>query len=167
MGASSDLDPNAASEGDEPADPAPSEPPLPSGPTDHRSRPLYDAAIAAERETGRPEETDEEARRSVIVRLARAIGGFLLIGVGIAALPLPGPGWLIIIVGLSILPYAWAERTIRTIRRRVPGIPEDGRIPPLAWVVMGVAVIGSVLIGIFLGDQIAGWISDTWESIWD
>src|SRR4051794_30355697 len=90
---------------------------------------VTEAALTAERESGREEQTDEEARRSVSIRVARLVGGWLLVLIGIAGLPLPGPGWLIILLGLSLLPYAWAERTIRIIRQKIPGIPEDGRIP--------------------------------------
>ena len=77
------------------------------------------AAVEAEFRTGRREETVEEAERSVVLRLLRAIAGFFIIGIGIAALPLPGPGWLLIIIGLSLLPFAWAERTILLIRRKI------------------------------------------------
>lgn len=123
---------------------------------------VYDAAIAAEYETGVREETEEEARRGVIVRLARIIGGFTLIGIGIAGLALPGPGWLIIIIGLSLLPYSWAQRTIRLIRRRVPGIPEDGRIPTSTWIVMGGLVVGAAVISIVWGATIADFVSGLW-----
>ena len=129
--------------------------------------PFMRAAIEAEYATGRREETEAEARRGVFERIARIIGGFALIGVGIAALPLPGPGWVIIIIGLSILPFAWTENLIRTIRRKVPGIPEDGRISPWAWVVMGVLVVGSTGIGIFFGPEIIEWVGDLWSAIWD
>lgn len=123
---------------------------------------VYEAAIEAEFETGVREETEQEARRSVIIRLARVIGGFTVIGVGIAALPLPGPGWLIIIFGLGLLPYAWAQRTIRLIRRRIPGIPEDGRIPTHTWIIMGTIVVGGVVISIVWGAAITQWISGLW-----
>jgi hypothetical protein len=123
---------------------------------------VVEAAIEAEYATGRREETKAQARRSVIIRMARAIAGFALIGVGFALLPLPGPGGLIMIVGLSLLPYAWAERTIRAIRRRIPGIPENGRIPPSTWVVMGVMVTGALVVSLMWGAVISEWISGLW-----
>ena len=48
-----------------------------------------------------------------------AAGGFLVI-VGIALLVLPGPGLLVIILGLGILAteYVWAERLLRTAREK-------------------------------------------------
>jgi len=112
---------------------------------------LAEALIEAEKETGRHEKTDDEARHAVWLRLVRLIGGWILVLVGIAGLVLPGPGWLIVILGLSLLPYVWAENLIRTIRRRIPGIPEDGRIPTSTWVLMGVMVALSLVASIWWG----------------
>ena len=101
---------------------------------------LLDAAIEAERDTGRRERTVEEAKHSLWMRVARLAGGWLLVLLGLAAIPLPGPGWLMVLLGLTLLPYRWTDQLIRTIRRRVPGIPEDGRIPTRTWIVTGVLV---------------------------
>lgn len=101
---------------------------------------LLDAAIEAEKDTGRREKTDDEARHSLWLRLARLVGGWLILLIGLAAIPLPGPGWLLVLLGLSLLPYRWTENLIREIRKRVPGIPEDGRIPTRTWVVMGAVI---------------------------
>ena len=123
---------------------------------------LNAAAIEAELETGRREETMEEARRGVVIRLARIIGGFTVIGLGIAALPLPGPGWLIIIFGLSLLPFAWAERTIRLIRRKIPGVPEDGTIPLRTWIIMGVLLVIFTTLSIRYGHIVTEWLAGLW-----
>ncbi|MEZ5225931.1 MAG: PGPGW domain-containing protein [Acidimicrobiales bacterium] len=55
--------------------------------------------------------------------------GFTVVLIGIAALPLPGPGWLIIAGGLTILSrdVAWADRLLRYIRKRVRGCPKTAR----------------------------------------
>lgn len=89
------------------------------------------AAIEAELATGGREETEAQARSHVLVRMARMAGGFVLLVVGIIAIPLPGPGWLLVAAGLALLArdVAWADRLLRLVRRRVPGVPEDGRIP--------------------------------------
>ncbi len=126
---------------------------------------VREAAYEAERETGKEEATEEAVQHAVWIRLARAIGGFLLILVGLAALPLPGPGWIIIIVGLSLLPYAWADRTVRLIRRNVPGVPEEGRIPMSTWIVMGVVLISVTLVSILWGGDIADKAGDLWQSV--
>lgn len=122
----------------------------------------YDAAIEAETSTGNAEQTEEEARRHLLGRLARTVGGFLLIGVGLAGLVLPGPGWVLIVLGLGLLPYAWAQRTIRSIRRRVPGIPEDGRIPMSTWVVMGVVLAVASALTVLFGAEVARWAAGLW-----
>ena len=124
------------------------------------SRELLAAATQAEYQTGAEEQNESEAHRHVGIRIARMIGGFILVGVGIAAIPLPGPGWLLIILGLSLLPFAWAERTVRVIRRRVPGVPEDGRIPPLTWVVMGALIVGVSAVSVLFGAEITKWVVD-------
>lgn len=128
---------------------------------------LADAAIEAEIETGHREETVEEARAGAIRRTLRATGGFMVIGIGIALLPLPGPGWVVIIIGLSMLPFAWAERTILTIRRNIPGIPDEGRIPLSTWIVMGAMVAVFTTVAILFGGSIGAWLGDLWTSAWE
>jgi len=124
---------------------------------------LRAAAREAERETGRAEATSDEVTSSLTKRLVRAIVGFFLVALGIAALPLPGPGWLIVIIGLTLLPYAWAERTVRLIRRKIPGVPEDGHIPMSSWVIMGVLVITASVVSFLWGDDIVSWTKDNWN----
>jgi hypothetical protein len=125
------------------------------------------AATEAELLTGRHEETEAEARAGVARRLVRAFGGFVVIGVGIALLPLPGPGWVVIIVGLAMLPFAWAERTIVLIRRRIPGIPEEGAVPLSTWIIMGLMVAVFTTLSILFGRQIGNWVGDLWNDLWN
>lgn len=112
---------------------------------------LRQSAIEAELATGRREKTDDQLVHSLAMRMARLVAGWLLVLLGLAGLVLPGPGWLIVILGLSLLPYRWAEQTIRIIRRRIPGIPEDGRIPTRTWVIMGVMVVASLAVSTWWG----------------
>ncbi|MCZ7631552.1 MAG: PGPGW domain-containing protein [Microthrixaceae bacterium] len=130
------------------------------------ARQVHEAALEAERATGRHEETIEEAERSLALRVARALGGFALVGIGIALLPLPGPGWVAIIIGLSLLPFSWAERTIGLIRRRIPGIPEDGAIPVHTWIIMGLIVAATTTVSILFGKQIGNWTAEVWSNLW-
>lgn len=53
-------------------------------------------------------------------RVLIAIFGFTLLACGIAMLVLPGPGWLIILLGLSVLSaeFAWARRLLRRIKQK-------------------------------------------------
>lgn len=125
---------------------------------------LVDAAVEAEFDTGHREETIAEAKAHILIRIPRMILGFLIVIVGIIALPLPGPGWLIILAGLGILSvdFVWAAKLITYIRRRIPGVPEDGQIPARTWAIMGaimaVAAAASVWWYLFDGKAtVTGW----------
>ena len=53
-------------------------------------------------------------------RIAVTIAGFAVLLAGVALLVLPGPGWLLIFVGLGILSteYMWAKRLLDTAKRK-------------------------------------------------
>lgn len=90
-----------------------------------------DAAIFAELDTGREEETVEQAWHHVFVRVGRMILGFAVLLSGIAMLVLPGPGVVAMAAGLVILSkdFKWADRALRYLRKRTPGLEEEGPIP--------------------------------------
>jgi uncharacterized protein (TIGR02611 family) len=58
---------------------------------------------------------------NLVYRIGVAVLGALIIIIGILMLPLPGPGWLIIFVGLGVLAteFAWAERLLDYARAHV------------------------------------------------
>jgi uncharacterized protein (TIGR02611 family) len=103
---------------------------------------LREAAIEAEFETGVREDTEEQARASIHVRLARMTLGTLLLAAGVLMLALPGPGWITIAAGLAILSkdVAWAERALDRVRRRLPE-GEDGEVDRRV-------IVGSVLVAV-------------------
>lgn len=53
-------------------------------------------------------------------RIAVTVVGALVLLAGLALLVLPGPGWLLIFVGLSILgsEYVWAQRLLRLAKKQ-------------------------------------------------
>ena len=53
-------------------------------------------------------------------RIAITIVGVIVLLAGLALLVLPGPGWLLIFVGLSILgsEYVWAQRLLRVAKEQ-------------------------------------------------
>ena len=57
----------------------------------------------------------------VALKLTIAILGGLIVALGIALIPLPGPGWAIVILGLAIwaLEFHWARRLLEFTRRHV------------------------------------------------
>ncbi len=59
-------------------------------------------------------ETLKQARR-----ISVAVVGFTVVLLGIAMIVTPGPGWLVILLGLSILSaeFVWARRLMKRIKR--------------------------------------------------
>ncbi|MGZ5297694.1 MAG: PGPGW domain-containing protein [Actinomycetota bacterium] len=53
-------------------------------------------------------------------RIAITVVGVVVVLAGLALLVLPGPGWLLIFVGLSILgsEYVWAQRLLRIAKQQ-------------------------------------------------
>jgi len=52
-------------------------------------------------------------------RLSRIVGGFTLLLIGVVMLITPGPGWLVILLGLGLLAaeFVWARRLMDRIKR--------------------------------------------------
>ena len=104
-----------------------------------------EAAIEAEFATGYREETREEARRGAITRLFRMTSGVFVTILGVILMPLPGPGLLVVAVGLGILSrdVAWADRLLQIVRRRLPS-DSDGRLPRSSIVTMVVLALAGI-----------------------
>ena len=53
-------------------------------------------------------------------RIVVGVVGLIVLGVGILAIPYPGPGWAIVFIGLGILAteFAWARRLLAYARER-------------------------------------------------
>ncbi|HSL59185.1 MAG TPA: PGPGW domain-containing protein [Acidimicrobiales bacterium] len=118
----------------------------------HRLERLEEAAIAAEFETGEREETVEEAKAHLLVRIARILAGTFVVLAGTAMLVLPGPGLLVIAAGLSILSIdvPFARRLLDQVRARLPQ-DADGSVP--RWVL--VMSVSGLVVGIGLS---VGWV---------
>lgn len=101
------------------------------------------AAVEAEYATGKREDTEGAAKVSIIVRVSRMTLAVALIVLGIILMPLPGPGWLVVAGGFTLLAkdVAWADRVVRLIRKKVPGVPEDGKIPRSSIITMIVVTL--------------------------
>ena len=95
------------------------------------------------------------------------VGG-LIVAVGIAAIPLPGPGWLIVIAGLFVLAteFLWAERLLEFTKKHVKRWTDWVTDQPV-WVriVIGVAtaafVYGVLALTLHLTgvpDWVPGWV---------
>jgi hypothetical protein len=94
---------------------------------------------------------------------ARPLLGMAVLAAGLVMIPFPGPGWLVVVIGLNLIkpdnPIApW-------IRRRIPGIPNEGAIPryqialgAVAFVVMTAA---GTTLSLLYGDQVMAWLRST------
>ena len=109
-----------------------------------------EAAIEAEFETGFREETREAARRGVVTRLLRMTAGTLVTILGVIMMPLPGPGLLIVAIGLGILSrdVAWADRLLQIVRKRLPS-DSDGRLPRSSIVTMAVMALAGITFSVW------------------
>lgn len=81
-------------------------------------------------------------------RVGIALAGLLVIVVGIVLLAAPGPGWLIIFVGLGTwaMEFAWAKSLLRFVRRTVRTWTAWIGRQPRRLVVL-VAAVGLVILG--------------------
>jgi hypothetical protein len=70
---------------------------------------------------------------------------------GVIMLALPGPGWLVIAVGLALLSrdVAWAERWLVAVRKRVPGARPDGTLPTGVWATIVVMALAGTAVGLW------------------
>jgi uncharacterized protein (TIGR02611 family) len=62
----------------------------------------------------------ERPRAEFGYRIAIALVGLAVLGVGVLAIPYPGPGWAIVFLGLAILAteFDWARRLLTYTRER-------------------------------------------------
>jgi uncharacterized protein (TIGR02611 family) len=53
-------------------------------------------------------------------RVVAAVAGFTLVLAGVLMLVTPGPGWLVIFLGLSVLAaeFVWARRLLKRLKER-------------------------------------------------
>ena len=123
-----------------------------------------DAAIQAEMDLmGGGDETIDRAWHHALVRLARIALGFVLLGAGIAMTVLPGPGMVVAAAGLTVLSrdVKWADRALRYLRRRVPGLEEEGPIPRSTIVISVMLMVAATLALIWWNaggsDTVRGW----------
>ena len=87
------------------------------------------AAIEAEFETGRREESIAEAKRHILIRIGRVFLGTIVVIAGLLMLPLPGPGMLTIAAGLALLAsdVPFARKLLENVRNRLPA-DADGKV---------------------------------------
>jgi uncharacterized protein (TIGR02611 family) len=93
------------------------------------------------------ERRERHRQRSRIVRAAVALAGFVVVLAGLAMIPLPGPGLLIVAAGLAILAleFAWAERWLeRTIEQVDAAGDKVKRASRAQQIILGLLVVLAV-----------------------
>ena len=118
---------------------------------------------------------DSIRRRPAAYRVYRIIigilGGAIVVG-GIALVPLPGPGWVIVFVGLALLAteFEWAERLEKFARDQVRGWTDWlGRQPIVIRILVAVltfAFVAGVLYGLFALTGVPSYIPESWVPDW-
>ena len=91
-------------------------------------------------------------------RILQIILGVLLIVVGIPMIPLAGPGWAVVLVGLNLIKPDNA--LVRWLRRKLPVVPDEGPIPKRYYVIGAVLLIASSVISLLYGSQMFSWFKD-------
>jgi uncharacterized protein (TIGR02611 family) len=112
--------------------------------------------------------TSHQAYRTVI-----AVLGLVVVAIGLVAVPAPGPGWLIVFVGVSIWAseFEWAQRLLEWGRDRLRAWNRWLRSKP--WWVSGLvalgtaAVVASVLWAYVAWQGLPAWLPDRIETVID
>ena len=101
-------------------------------------------------------------------RIVLEVVGWLLVVVGLAAIPLPGPGLLILFGGLALLSqqYEWAEKRVEPVKERaVKAARESVETVPriIISTLLGLALIGLGVLWIWHPAAPGWWpIDDQW-----
>ena len=111
---------------------------------------LRDAALYAELTTGVQERTEEAARRNIVLRLGTIVVGFVILLAGLAMIVLPGPGIVVIIIGLGLLAreLPWAARLLEYAKKKakVDELKEQPRwVQAAMWTGTVAAVVASMV----------------------
>ena len=107
---------------------------------------------------GLQERRARHKERHHLIRVAAAIGGFLVVLLGIVLIPLPGPGLLVVAVGLAVLAleFAWAEHLLeKTVDRLSEARERVKRASPVgqaAVALLGVLAAAASLIVAYTWD---------------
>jgi uncharacterized protein (TIGR02611 family) len=59
----------------------------------------------------------------ITLKIVVGLAGLAVVTIGLILVPLPGPGWLIVLLGLSIwaIEFAWARQLLEFTRRQLQG----------------------------------------------
>lgn len=94
-------------------------------------------------------------------RIAVAVVGLAILGLGILAIPYPGPGWAIVFVGLAVLAteFDWARRLLAYTRERYDTVMAWFKAQGLWVQVLGAAFTAAVVLGTLWLLGALGWMA--------
>ncbi|MCI4011965.1 PGPGW domain-containing protein [Brevibacterium sp. ZH18] len=101
-----------------------------------------------------------------IYRLVVGGLGTLIVMIGLVLVPLPGPGWLIVIIGLFVISseFRWAQRILHFVRVNVEKWSHWIMARPLwvRWTVgaLSAAFVGLVAWGVLRVFGLPGWVPE-------
>jgi uncharacterized protein (TIGR02611 family) len=101
---------------------------------------VKDAVSRRERTLARIRERKEtHKRRGRVYRISFAVLGTTLILIGLVLIPLPGPGWLIVAIGVGMLALEFdrAERLLERILEKLENVADVASDAPLWQKVIG------------------------------
>ncbi|MBT0769088.1 TIGR02611 family protein [Kineosporia sp. J2-2] len=99
------------------------------------------------------------------------VGGGIVVG-GLALVPLPGPGWLIVFLGLAVLAteFTWADRLEKFARKQVGAWTKWLMAQPIyVRALVGLAtaaLVVAIFWVLFRVTGVPGWIPDNWIPAW-
>lgn len=100
----------------------------------------------------------------MVYRIIVAVVGTAIVIMGLAAVPLPGPGWLIVFIGLGILAseFAWAARLLDYAKKKVgvwsDWVRDQSLAVRLALLAGTLAIIAGAIYGCHLLWGLPSWI---------
>jgi uncharacterized protein (TIGR02611 family) len=82
-------------------------------------------------------------------RVVVGVLGVAVLGLGILAIPYPGPGWAIVFVGLAILAteFEWAHRLLKYTRERYDRVMDWFKAQGLWVKALGFVLTAAVVVG--------------------
>jgi uncharacterized protein (TIGR02611 family) len=90
---------------------------------------------------------DSRLRQVVWRAISTGIGGAIVV-LGIILLPLPGPGWAVIFLGLAVLAteYVWAHRLLRFTKDKAQGAASSAFSPENRRRTWALILVGALLL---------------------
>lgn len=107
---------------------------------------------------GVKERRERHRERSKVIRAGVVLAGFVVVLAGLAMIPLPGPGLLVVAAGLAVLAleFVWAERlleqTIDQMSKATDQVKRASRAQQVLLVLLGALVAVAAMTAAYAWD---------------